>query len=577
MQYCRHCDGEQHSHLTMSTGGVFSMGPHTLSVSVSDLFVANRRKVVAALVSSRSLSMTSVMFLQGGVSTTRYDSDHEPLFRQESYFWWLCGVKEPGCALSIRFDANAKQDTPTTTTTLYVPRLDADYATVMGRIRTLQEWKDMYLVDEAKYTDEIEESLLNDLESNSINSMWEKKGAVSETSKLLLLQGRNSDSGSLYEPPASIYRSAQLQRYVDCDTLFPILAECRVCKSRAELHLLQYVTEITSFAHAYVMRNFVHRAPAPSASSHDGDRGGLWEYQAESLFRHYCYYNYGARYMGYTPICGCGPDAAILHYGHAGEPNARQSQTTDICLFDMGAEYFGYGSDVTCSFPVAGTFSDRQGMVYQAVLDAQVAVYAMMRPGVSWVDCHKTAERTLLSALIQAGLVVLPANGTTTIEDLVHMRLGAVFMPHGLGHFIGIDTHDVGGYLPGHPERSSLPGLAKLRMSRILKANMVLTVEPGCYFIDHLLDASLTEDSPLRPYLNASALSAFRGFGGVRLEDVVQVTDTGIVNYTLCPRTIAEVESVLAGEKWPPVTDAAPELHRMRLTATTPLPSPPSW
>jgi Xaa-Pro dipeptidase len=109
-----------------------------------------------------------------------------------------------------------------------------------------------------------------------------------------------------------------------------------------------------------------------------------------------------------------------------------------------------------------------------------------------------------------------------------------------------------------------------------LKENMVLTVEPGCYFIDHLLDGALAETSPLRPHLNPDKVQEYRGFGGVRLEDVVVVTDSGIINYTLCPRTVEEVESVMAGGKWPPVEDVAPELRRERLTDPTPLPAPPS-
>ena len=126
------------------------------------------------------------------------------------------------------------------------------------------------------------------------------------------------------------------------------------------------------------------------------------------------------------------------------------------------------------------------------------------------------------------------------------MRLGAVFMPHGLGHFIGIDTHDVGGYLEGNPKRSTLPGLKSLRTSRVMQENMTVTVEPGCYFIDHLLDEALADDSPLKPFLNAKLLEEYRGFGGVRLEDVLAITADGCVNYTLCPRTVNEIEHVMA-------------------------------
>ena len=161
-------------------------------------------------------------------------------------------------------------------------------------------------------------------------------------------------------------------------------------------------------------------------------------------------------------------------------------------------------------------------------------------------------------------------------------------MPHGLGHLIGIDTHDVGGYLEGTPERSPLPGLRSLRTARILEENMVLTVEPGCYFIDHLLDEARQEGNPLEPYLNKELVDAeYRGYGGVRLEDVVAVTaktacsDTKkryscVQNFTLCPRTVKEVEMVMAGGKWPPIIDEAPELRRILLTKPwSPLPPRP--
>ena len=218
-------------------------------------------------------------------------------------------------------------------------------------------------------------------------------------------------------------------------------------------------------------------------------------------------------------------------------------------------------------------FSDQQRPIYTAVLNAQKAVYEMIRPGVSWVDCHRVAELEILRQLAKIGIVI---PGEKTLEELVELRLGAVFMPHGLGHFIGLDTHDVGGYLQSHPERSSLPGLKSLRTARVLQENMTLTVEPGCYFIDHLLDGALAQNSPLRSYLDESKISAYRGFGGVRLEDVVVITAENCINFTLCPRTIEEVELVMGGGKWPPMKDTAPELRRERLTDPVPLPGPPS-
>ena len=100
---------------------------------------------------------------------------------------------------------------------------------------------------------------------------------------------------------------------------------------------------------------------------------------------------------------------------------------------------------------------------------------------------------------------------------------------------------------------------------------MTLTVEPGCYFIDHLLDEALEEGSGLKEYFNVDILTNFRGFGGVRLEDVVVVMEDGCENYTICPRTVEEVEYVKNGGKWPPLKDLALELKRTRLTDTKPL------
>ena len=602
----------------------FSMGPHTFRVSVQDVFGANRRKLAQQLLlaaaATTSTSSTNgnnkniknsdamVLFLKGGESLTRYDSDHEPIFRQESYFYWLTGVKEPNFLVVMEIAAagaavvegntsgNSESTTTTTTrttTTLLVPRLPPEYATIMGKIRTTAEWRELYQVDRVRYTDEIDavlrDALLqheeaHDANNNNTNAIM-MNGNGSHTKKLLLMKGRNSDSGKLYEPPnmeelvPKLFIPPHNDVIIDTDTLFPIFAECRVVKSPAELQILRHVTEITSFAHAYVMRN-LHKQPQPQPASSTSNETPAtmttMEYHAESLFRHYCYYNYGCRLTGYTPICGCGPSAAVLHYGHAGEANARAISPGSMGLFDMGAEYFHYGSDVTCSYPVGGgaptKFTEPQTIIYNAVYKAQVAVYDMIRPGVSWTDCHRAAEAAILRDLVEAGIVVL---SSSTVADLVEKRLGAVFMPHGLGHLIGLDTHDVGGYLPGHPERSTLPGLKSLRTARYLRANMVLTVEPGCYFIDHLLDEALANPA-LAPHLNVDVLKNYRGFGGVRLEDVVQVTDDGVINYTLCPRTIAEVEHVLAGGQWPPRRDDAAELRRVRLCDPTPLPSPPS-
>ena len=184
--------------------------------------------------------------------------------------------------------------------------------------------------------------------------------------------------------------------------------------------------------------------------------------------------------MAYTCIAASGHHGATLHYGHAGEPNAKLVEDGDMCLFDMGAEYHCYCSDITCSFPANGKFTDQQRDVYETCLEAVVAVESAMRPGVNWADMHRLANRTILAGLLKRGYLI-----GGTVEEMDAVNLGAVFMPHGLGHFLGLDTHDVGGYLKGYPERSIIPGLKSLRTARDLEVGMVSHTQSSMHACMH--------------------------------------------------------------------------------------------
>ncbi|KAK4312669.1 hypothetical protein Pmani_015919 [Petrolisthes manimaculis] len=307
---------------------------------------------------------------------------------------------------------------------------------------------------------------------------------------------------------------------------FKVVSLNRVYKTKAELEVLRFATRVSAEAHKVVMRKI---------------RPGMKEYQLESIFQHHSYYHGGCRHQAYTNICGSGCNAAILHYGHAGAPNARTVSDGDICLFDMGAEYYCYTSDITCSFPANGKFTKDQKIIYNAVLAATKAVMAAVRPGVSWVDMHRLTYRTMLTALKEAGIV------TGDLDDMMKVNLGAVFQPHGLGHLLGLDVHDVGGYLEGNPARPSEAGFRSLRTARNLEEGMVLTIEPGCYFIDHLLDQALANPEQAR-FLVPEAIARFRGFGGVRIEDDIVVTASGMEDLSggTIPRTVEEIEKLMA-------------------------------
>merc|ERR1712232_1347575 len=264
---------------------------------------------------------------------------------------------------------------------------------------------------------------------------------------------------------------------------------------------------------------------------------GMREYQLESLFKHYCYYNGGCRHMSYTCICGSGINSATLHYGHAGAPNDKKIEDGDMCLFDMGAEYHCYGADITCSYPSNGKFTKEQIDIYESVLSAVKAVESQLKPGISWPDMHIEAEKAFLKVLKERGYI------QGEIEEMMKVRLGALFMPHGLGHFLGLDTHDVGGYNEGCPTRSDLPGLKSLRTARVLEEGMVLTVEPGVYFIKALLEPAFS-DNTFNSFLIKDKIEPLLNFGGVRIEDDIVITSDGMENFTRCPREIKDIEAV---------------------------------
>lgn len=448
----------------------------------------------------------SIVLLQGGSQPMEYDTDRELLFLQESFFQYLFGVKEPGFYGAVEVGSGRS--------TLFMPRLGESWAVWMGRIHSARDVQARYGVDEVRYVDEMASVLRG------------RKPAA-----LLLLQGKNSDSEATARP-ASFPGIEEFT--ADTGTLYPHLVEGRLRKSEDELRLLRWINETTSAAHVEVMR----RA-----------RPGMMEYQLEALFNYEIYARSGCRFTAYTNICGCGPNAAVLHYGHQGAPNDRRMEDGELFLNDSGAEYHGYASDVTCTYPVNGHFTGEQKAIYEAVLAANRAVQQAMRPGVPWPDMHRLSYRVVTERLRDIGLL------KGSVDDLVANHVPALFMPHGLGHLLGLDVHDCGGW-PEGTQRIDEPGIRTLRCGRALEAGMVITVEPGIYFIETLLGPALADPKTSR-WLDADRLERYRRLGGVRIEDDVIVTPAGSENMTHVPRGVDEVESVMAGAAWEPRGAAA--------------------
>ncbi|XP_020495800.1 xaa-Pro dipeptidase [Labrus bergylta] len=473
---------------------VYWLGNETLRVSAA-LFAENRQRLCSGLKAKDGLVPQSMVVLQGGEQTQRYCTDTDLLFRQESFFHWAFGVTEADCYGAIDVESGKS--------ILFVPKLPESYATWMGEIHSKEHFKTKYAVDEVHYACDIADVLSH-----------------MSPEVLLTLRGQNTDSGS-------ICREASFEgisRFTVNNTfLHPVIVECRLTKTDMELEVLRYTNRISSEAHKMIMKHV---------------RPGQKEYEMESLFQHYCYNKGGMRHTSYTCICGTGHNSSILHYGHVGAPNDKTIADGDMCLFDMGGEYYCYSSDITCSFPANGKFTADQRAIYEAVLKSSRDVMAAIKPGVKWTDMHRLADRVHLEELVKIGIV------TGSVEDMLKVHLGSVFMPHGLGHLLGIDVHDVGGY-PEGLERINEPGLKSLRMGRLVQERMVLTVEPGIYFINHLLDEALANPAQ-SCFINNQVLARFRGFGGVRIEDDIAVTHDGIELLTCVPRTVEEIEAFMA-------------------------------
>jgi Xaa-Pro aminopeptidase len=214
-----------------------------------------------------------------------------------------------------------------------------------------------------------------------------------------------------------------------------------------------------------------------------------------------------------------------------------------VLVCDCGAEApSGYASDITRSIPVGGKFNVRQKAVYEIVLAGQESAIKAVKPGVNYKDIHLQTARVMAAGLKDLGL--MKGDTDAAVEAGAH----ALFFPHGLGHNLGLDVHDMEDLGENHVgygekvERSSQFGLAYLRMARVLRPGHVLTVEPGLYFIPALV-ALWGKEKKYREFIAYDAVEKFLDFGGVRIEDDVLVTEKGHrVLGPPIPKTVADVE-----------------------------------
>ncbi len=223
-------------------------------------------------------------------------------------------------------------------------------------------------------------------------------------------------------------------------------------------------------------------------------------------------------------------------------------QKGDLLLVDAGCEsQLHYATDHTRTSPVGGKFTNQQREIYDIVLAANNAATAMAKPGVLYRDCHLTAARVIAAGLKEVGLM------KGDVDEAVALGAHALFFPHGLGHMMGLDVHDMEDYgedYVGYTDsikRSTQFGTCNLRLARALEPNFVVTNEPGIYFIPELMDLWKSENK-FRDFILYEKLERYRTFGGIRLEDDIVITEGGSRNLgKRIPITPDEVEAVVNG------------------------------
>lgn len=424
-----------------------------------------------------------LIYLRGAEIMYRYGTDYEFPFRQESNFWYLTGVNEP--------DYHAVIDIKSGEFHLFSPKRDAQFAVWHGRIKESAEIEELYQPDYLHLDNELL-TVLNNRKPKIIYCLDEEQ--------------------------AEFIEDLNREFSVDTETLADAITYCRSIKTEYELNCMREAARVNNIAHIEVMKAL---------------KPGMNEYETKALFD-YHQKKHGLLQPAYSGIHAGGVNSAILHYTENNQP----INDGDLYLIDAGYEYNGYASDVTRTFPANGRFTGNQAAIYQVCLDALNKTIDAVAPGVKMEELHLAACRIILHGLKDIGIV------KGDIESMMEENIFALFFPHGLGHFLGLDTHDVGGY-PKGVDRIDRPGIRFLRVRRELMPGMVITIEPGIYFIPALLKPALENATQAR-FLNREKIESLYNFGGIRIEDNLVITEGGFENLTDVPKEIKDIEEIMS-------------------------------
>ncbi|MEL0605243.1 Xaa-Pro aminopeptidase [Pseudoalteromonas undina] len=430
-------------------------------------FKARRERLLS------QMDANSVAIIPAASEVTR-SRDTEYAFRQDSDFFYLTGFNEPDAVLVLCNNS----DTPST---LFCLDKDKQAEIWHGRRIGFEKAKTEYLFDETYALSELTEQLLDLVNGQQI--LFYAQGAYPrfDTKVFTLLSTLRSGARKGLKAPSTIKEIRGL------------IHEMRLFKSPSEVNIMREGCELSARGHMRAMRY-----------SHPG----ATEFQLEAELHHH-YAMHGAGHPAYGTIVGSGDNANILHYTQ----NSDVLKAGDLVLIDSGCELQGYAADITRTFPVNGKFSEAQAALYNIVLKAQEVAFEEVKPGGFMSHANKRAMEVMTQGLLDLGIL------TGNFDELMAKGACKEYYMHGLGHWLGLDVHDVGDYKQNNVERAFEPG-------------MVLTIEPGLY---------ISEDS--------NAPQQYKGIG-IRIEDNLLITESGHENLTQSvPKTINDIEALMQSAK----------------------------
>ncbi|KTF16010.1 Xaa-Pro aminopeptidase [Pseudoalteromonas sp. H105] len=432
------------------------------AVSIEKAEFKSRRDRLLAM-----MEPNSVAIIPAASEVTRSRDTDYP-FRQDSDFYYLTGFNEPDAVLVLS-TGNVSAST------LFCLNKDKQAEIWHGRRIGFEKAKSDYLFDQTCALSELSEQLLDLVNGQQI--LYYAQGAYPKfDDKIWSLLGTLRSNRSHTAPTA-------------IKDIRGLIHEMRLFKSPAEINVMREACKISAQGHIRAMK-----FSTPGAT----------EYQLEAELHHHYAMN-GARHPAYGTIVGGGDNANILHY----TDNCDVLNDGELVLIDSGCELHGYAADITRTFPINGTFSAAQSELYNIVLAAQEAAFAEVKPGGSLSYANKQAMTILTQGLIDLGIL------QGELSELLNSQACKAFYMHGLGHWLGLDVHDVGDYKQDEKERVFEPG-------------MVLTIEPGLY-ISH----------------DTKAPEQYKGIG-IRIEDNLLVTQHGYENLTASvPKSIHEIEALM--------------------------------